>query len=249
MAHNRHTNPPASRRDQSPRRLDPIAPVYFFTPDLECEIGKLDGVVSVRVISTGLNIEEIHVIATPDRVPKKLVRDIESLLLVRFGIRVDHRKIGIVQLVPGHTLPAESTRPRILSVKKVELPEGIDIQVELDSGGQSVQGSSRVVPGESELAAASRALIAAIEKLLNATDGVHLQEVSLVTLGQQQVVVVLLNWLWDDQVLFLVGATIARDDPLEAAARATFDALNRKLVQVKPSPNLAQSTIPDRIGN
>ena len=227
---------PRGNRSKAPspatRQQEPIAPVYFFTPDIEREIGKLDSVISARVLSSGNTIEEIHVLASPGRPPKKLVRDIESLLIVHFGIRVDHRKIGIVHLGQEAGRAREAARPQILSVVEKRTEDNFAVVIDLWQDGLVFQGEATMRPGETELHVSSRALLAAIEKLLNLTNIIVIKDVATVTMNGQQIVVVLLNWLMDEEVLSLVGATASQGNPLEAAARATFDALNRKLVRV-----------------
>ncbi len=208
------------------------SPTYLFTPSLELELARLDGVISCRVLSDGLNIEEIHVVAEPDRVPKKLVRNIESLLLVQFGIRIDHRKISIVQSGRTRSLPPEPPRPQIRAVSKSESPYGIEVDIELARGEESVRGVGRAWAGESELHAGCRALLDALGSLLKWESVCRLVDLSTTMLGGQQIVVVLLEWSLDEDSMYLVGATPVRDNPAQAAARATFDALNRKLVQM-----------------
>src|SRR5512135_2211535 len=139
MTHNRRSvfNPVSPSRPPKPlERLERVQPVYFFTPDLEREINKLDGVTSCRVLSTGIEIEEIHVISPLDRTPKKVVRDIESLLLVHFGIRIDHRKISIVQLGQSAAPPLTLARPRIKRVETRAAGAGREVCVEINLSGR-----------------------------------------------------------------------------------------------------------------
>jgi hypothetical protein len=49
----------------------------------------------------------IHVIATADREPRHVVRDVESLLKARLDLDVYYKKIGVVQIIePDETAPA-----------------------------------------------------------------------------------------------------------------------------------------------
>jgi hypothetical protein len=235
MAHIRrstvHTPPPA-RVVRSPERLERVQPVYFFTPDLEREINKLDGVTSARVLSTGAEIDEIHVIAPRGRTPKKVVRDIESLLLVRFGIRVDHRKISVVQVGQEAAPSLVPSRPQIHKIEKVPSGEGMGVCVEISVNGSFISGIGSHLAHESELHASSRALINSIDKLLNTQGALALQDVSVLEVSDQRIVLAVLSWTVEGQEKILVGATVERGDPLEDAARATLDAVNRKLVRI-----------------
>jgi hypothetical protein len=68
--------------------------------EIQSEISSLAGVISSHVVMSpdGLGVDEIHVVATFDRMPKQIVRDIESLILNSHGIRIDHKVISIAQL-------------------------------------------------------------------------------------------------------------------------------------------------------
>ena len=64
-------------------------------------IDRIKGIVrsSVSLGSDG-QISEVHIIASPERPPKRIVRDVESLLVTRFGVRIDYRRVSLVQLDP-----------------------------------------------------------------------------------------------------------------------------------------------------
>ncbi len=213
-------------------RLERVQTAYFFTPDLEREIDKLDGVTSARVLSTGTEIDEIHVIATRDRTPKKLVRDIESLLLVRFGMRIDHRKISVVQMGQLSEESAAPSRPTIEKIEKKSSDGHTSICVEIRVNGSFISGVGSHLAHETDLHASSRALINSIEKLLHTQGALALQEVTVIETSGQRIVLAVLSWTLEGHEEILVGATVARGDPLEDAARATFDAVNRKLVRI-----------------
>ncbi len=234
MAHNRQTRFQSVSPSYASRpleHLERIQPVYFYTPDIEREINRLDGVTSCRVLSTGVEIEEIHVISPPDRTPKKIVRDIESLLLVHFGIRIDHRRISVVQLGQA-TSPLEGlARPRIARVDKATTSAGVEVRVEIDSQGRTVIGMASAEPGESDSHLSSRALLLALEQLLNREGVLSVHEVASIRVGPQELVIALLRSRLGEPEEVLVGASVARGDPLRDAARATFDAVNRKLVR------------------
>lgn len=225
-------SPPSSRAAKPLANLERVRPVYFFTPDLEREINSLEGVTISRVLSTGAEIDEIHVIAPRDRIPKKVVRDIESLLLVKFGIRVDHRKISVVQTGAERLPSPMPSRPQILEIVKTGTGEAERVNVRICLEGDSIEGVGEYTPAETILLAGSRALINAIEKLLNTQGVLGIKDVSVVEASGQRIVLAVLTWTMEGQEEILVGASVARGEPLEDAVRATFDAVNRKLVRI-----------------
>lgn len=72
-------------------------------------ITALTGVVSARVVLNHKgHVDEIHVLATDEVVPKQVVRNVQSALMAELETRVDHRKISVAPLDP----PGVATKPR-----------------------------------------------------------------------------------------------------------------------------------------
>ncbi|MEQ1857412.1 MAG: hypothetical protein ABL963_13215, partial [Longimicrobiales bacterium] len=73
----------------------------------------LPGVVSARVVARpGGDVEEIHLLTTTDIKPKQTVRNVESALLARLDLSVDHRKISVAQTTtekPAVPVPAPAS--------------------------------------------------------------------------------------------------------------------------------------------
>ncbi len=219
---------PFDRRAHWAPRLEALPPAYFFAPDVEREINRLENVTAAKVLSNGTGIDEIHVVTSLDRSPKKTVRDIESLLMVRFGIRIDHRCISIVQMEgPQSAYSPSSNRPQI---KEVSRAEGA-LKLTLAVGNSLIEGRAQADEGESELRAMGRAAIHAIEQLLKSPGALTIVNTHVAELSGNQAVVVLVQWAFGEQQELLIGSSLVRDDPLEAMARATLDAVNRRVVR------------------
>lgn len=232
--------PPQSTRIKPLQNLEQVRPKYFFTPDLERAINQLDGVISARVLTTGTEIDEIHVLAPLDRTPKKIVRNIESLLLVTFGIRVDHRRISVVQTERKQTAEPMVARLRIEAIENLTPPDHRHgVRVRVRAAETIITGMGYAREDESELHSSSRAVISAIEQMLNTAGVLALDHLQVLELRDRKVVIVIVNWLFSGQEELLAGASVARDDLVEAAARATLDAMNRKLVRMQPAESAA----------
>lgn len=77
-------------------------PETIAAAEYERVICQVKGVLSARLVTDSEGqIQEIHVLATPDRSPKQVVRDIETAVLVQLGIPLDHKKISVAQLEDG----------------------------------------------------------------------------------------------------------------------------------------------------
>ncbi|HUF74939.1 MAG TPA: hypothetical protein VMM35_01615 [Longimicrobiales bacterium] len=70
----------------------------------------LPGVVSARVVARpGGEVDEIHLLTTTEVKPKQTVRNVESALLARLDLSVDHRKVSVAQTSEsGHGLPEQA---------------------------------------------------------------------------------------------------------------------------------------------
>jgi len=67
--------------------------------EIESVIRQLRDVLSARVVADQRGaIQEIHVLISGSRNPKQTVRDIESAVMARLGVSVDHRKVSVAQI-------------------------------------------------------------------------------------------------------------------------------------------------------
>ncbi len=66
--------------------------------ELQEKIIGLEGVISCKLTGEEQRLDEIHIIASKNRDPKKIVRDIETMVLVTIGKEIDHKKISIAQV-------------------------------------------------------------------------------------------------------------------------------------------------------
>ena len=77
----------------------PFMPTLRLLPDLEDAIRQLTGVRAASVVTDGqANPTEVHVLASPGKPAKQLVRDVQSLAMAQFGIDIDHRIVSVVQI-------------------------------------------------------------------------------------------------------------------------------------------------------
>src|SRR5215213_70931 len=108
-------------------------------------LSQVRGVMAVRVVLEEQGqIDELHIVGSPGRSAKQMVRDIESLLFVRGGVRVDHRKISLVQIAESAIQPAQ-VRIRLLDISHTP-GDPATVTVALGMEEQRVQGVGRSRP-------------------------------------------------------------------------------------------------------
>jgi hypothetical protein len=210
---------------------------------LEEEIVRIPGVQSVRIVG-GDHPSEIHVVATPDRSPKQVVRDVQSLASAGFGIPIDHRIVSVVQLeaprppdpvvepAPSAAPEREHARPIVDSIVVAHKSEGGWVRVVLKwPDGASTEGAIAAgTTREIRARAAAFAVARAIEEPL-AQKGAKLDidQVVIDRLGSSDSVHVRATYFENGSTVPVTGSALIYDDAATAAVHALLHAVNRKL--------------------
>lgn len=200
---------------------------------IERLVKQVRGVVAVRVVpdSTG-QVGEVHVVADPGRSPKQMVRDVESMIYVRGGVRVDHRKISLVQIAETMLRPP-AVRPRLRLLDSVHHDDaaGTRVAVTLGLGERALHGESQGEAGVADDLAqlAGEATLQALNGAVGDQAQLRLRHVQVNPFDGMEVCLAHVALLADDATTSLLGVAMVRDDLLATAARATLDAVNRTL--------------------
>jgi hypothetical protein len=115
---------------------------------------RLRDVRSCRIITdeTGA-ISEIHVVASSDRPPKMIARDVETALKAELGLQIDYRKIGVVMIdTAGSDLNKVGVQagPDHPSISPPDDPVSIDDLVDerlMEMGDAAVQDEIETISG------------------------------------------------------------------------------------------------------
>jgi len=154
-------------------------------PKIEELLSQVRGVMAVRVVLEEQGqIDELHIVGSPERSAKQMVRDIESLLFVRGGVRVDHRKISLVQIAESAIQPVQ-VRVRLLDISRSN-GDPATMTVVLGMDNQRVQGVGRSRPDHSDQSEhlAGYATIHALDQLIGARGQFRLENMERKPFGQ-----------------------------------------------------------------
>ncbi len=198
------------------------------THELEETLARLPSITAVRVASEGDRVTEVHVLASHQKAPKQVVRDVQTLALARFGITIDRRVISVVQIGPD-TMAADEDRPAIMGVH--EIPEGprTTVAVTLGWHGEEYVGTATGPAGQSaRLRLVGEAALRAIESLLG-DDALALDSIGNPSIGMKTVVVAVVVATGERGEEITVGSALSSGDVSETAVRAVLDALNRRI--------------------
>lgn len=223
--------------------------------ELEEAVTTVPGVLRCRILVTDAGaIDEVHVVATTERSPKTIVRDVETLLAGRYGLRVDYRRISVAQVTdPVHTLPAlrfvihsqhvATDRPRNRAEVTVTL--GVSDEPEARYVGRAAGLPVR----RQVMRTAAEATLQAVSQALRGDVTFTVDEVTSVEMGVGTVYVCALSLLWSrGREDVVVGAALDRGDMLLAVVRATLDAVNRRVAHLplrRGSPEPVEEGVQD----
>jgi hypothetical protein len=213
-------------------------------PDLEDALRALPDVQAVSIVTTGdATPTEVHVLASPGKPAKQIVRDVQSLAMASFDLDLDHRIVSVVQIGnsavedaagppdddPTHGEDLQAGRPVIASVSMLTAQREATASVSIGVGDDRYEGVAR---GSSALSGRSRlvavATINALEELLGLP--CEVEAAMIVAAGAHDAALVVLS-LTQPRVgqQVLSGSAVVRADPTDAIARAVLSALNRQL--------------------
>lgn len=202
---------------------------------LEQLIYQVRGVHAARLITDPQGqINEVHVVGTLQRSPKQIVRDIESILYVRGGVRLDHRKISLVQ-VAERAPQAAARRLQLVEVTARNDGASPSVSVGLVMQEQRFEGLERG-SGEPWSALAASATIYALNAVVGSRGNFRLEHLQRQPLGTIEIFLAHLSFVLDGGFETLLGVSVVREDEATAAARAVLDAANRRVERLLSEP-------------
>ncbi len=190
-------------------------------------ISQLEGVLAVNVTQyNDGDISEVHVLSDETRNPKRLVRDIETVLQVETGTPFDHKKISIAQINREKHNGEPLDRIEIIGVylRPKEPVCTIELKYREEEYSYKYHGDELDEPQEIVL----KALTRAVEVFIKPPFRIKIKDVQE-TLMREKVVVIILQLKWKQGEEVMVGASLVDENIPLALAKAFFHALNRKL--------------------
>lgn len=195
---------------------------------LEDSIRRITGVEAVRVVVRGEDLVEIHILATPGKPPKQVVRDVQSVALAAHGIQVDRRIVSVVQIEPGDL--GVGDRVTIQDVAEEIDGSRMKITVNLEWHEVKLSGSAEgPAASTTRLRLVAQATIAALEQALSREVAFAVAAVDIPQIGGTPVAIAQVVLVKGQQERLLVGSSITDGDPARSMVRAVLDAVNRQV--------------------
>lgn len=195
-------------------------------------VSKINGVIQVKIVPENDEIKEMHILAGSLRSPKQIVRDIESSLLATYNYRIDRRVISIAQIDTVDY--KEIKRIKLGGISMNSCGNEIEFTVRLENEDEEFAGSQKGIKTTSgKKKVIAQATCKAVEKVIGQAPLFDVQDVVINTCKEITYVSVVINILENESEEILIGSAIVRNDLNEAIAKATLDAINRKIQKVK----------------
>jgi hypothetical protein len=195
-----------------------------------CQIAEVE---AVRVVlGNDREILEVHVLASGQKAPRQIVRDIESLLLTVFDLPIDHKKISVALIqAPTESATSHQGRPRIRNIR-TDISDGqARVEVVLTHDGAEGLGSAEGPASQNgRLRLAALAALDAARKFQCADINWTLEHAEIVQAGgTEKIALTCLSALSKAGEKRHTGSAMVKVDEADAIVKATLSALNRNL--------------------
>jgi len=192
-------------------------------------IGKLSGVINSSIVFSNNEISELHVLADTCRSPKQIVRDIQSALMVQYGVVIDHKVISIAQ-IPSENDPRAHSRLVFEEISLCKNKNNSSATVTLTDGDDSFSGTASSLNDHREIhKMVSQATLNAIGNFVDSGVALSVSDVKSFDLTGEKAVAVCIAVKSKDKVDHFIGSSFVGDDIGTAVVKATMDALNRRI--------------------
>lgn len=194
--------------------------------DFEDIICKIDGVTKCKIVSSGDELNEIHVLAGSSRSPKQISRDIETALLTLKDYKVDRKIISIAQI--NTDLEQRVGRVKLEGISLTSFENTVKCEVSLDYEEETYQVVETGLKSSAiKKNIVARSTLKAVEKILGQENLFDVMNVFVTHFGDISFVSVLVTMVLNNSEETMVGASIVKDDINESIAKASLDAINR----------------------
>ncbi len=194
--------------------------------DLNQKINKLEGIISCKI--TGDNdIDEVHIIADKKRNPKRIVRDVETIILVNQDKDIDHKKISIAQFEHDDE-KHDIDRLEIISIFKENNNPVCHYRLKINDN--IFEGTSDDYPDEPLMYKAANGMAKMLEKYIKLPGKLRVENVFKTGLRDDIIVVQITLYNEHGMEERLLGATYVNQDLPLAVGKGVLKALNRKII-------------------
>jgi hypothetical protein len=198
---------------------------------IEQYLSKIGSVISCKINTNDKGeIEELHIISDTNRSCKQISRDIQSILVSKFDIDLDYKKISIAQVDEDSLNNHRGFRLRLKNIEYNTSGTKIDVKVVLEKGETSYEGCvSGPNTSFNSLRILANATLKAIENFTGISDIYILEDIADIDLARSQAVIAAVTFVTQEKEQLFSGSAFVNRDKKEAIVKATLDAVNRSI--------------------
>lgn len=203
---------------------------------VERALTTVPGVLGARLVpGFERQVDELHVLTSLDKAPKQAVRDIQTVLMARFGVPTDHRVISVVQLDEQKVGGPAASRVTIDHIAMTHAGLEVRAEVALRDGETALVGTGEgpATPAGRNRAV-GRATLDAVRSLLGEGHVVELEGTDITGVLGRQVAISVVQFRAARGEHTVAGSALVRDATEDAIARSVLDALNRTIAEAAP---------------
>lgn len=217
--------------------------------ELERELCRLPEVNAVRVVEDEIGRPiEVHILASREKHPKQVVRDVQSVAMATFGLELDRRVVSVVQLEGGAGDEAvvssaanghapSSPGPARVTIGGIAVDRRnlrCEVRVTLSQGGEESVGTAEgTIAPSARARLVAQATLDALRHLVPAVDAADIETATIARVGPRDVAVTTVVFMNPPVEEFASGSALVRESEQDAVARSVLDALNRRLPQLR----------------
>jgi hypothetical protein len=203
--------------------------------EVERALTTVPGVLGARLVP-GFDrpVDELHVLTSLSKAPKQAVRDLQTVLMARFGVSTDHRVISVVQLDDDAIAGGPERRGRVVVGRVAVAHEALEVQatVVLRDGDDELLGEATGPSSATgQRRAVAEATLAAIRPVLADTGRISLDGADVSEVLGRRVAIALVGFRTGRGEHTVAGSAMVRDAEADAIARSVLDALNRSIAE------------------
>ncbi len=192
--------------------------------DLESVILRIPEVQGAQVLTDDGENPKIHVLATSERAPRHIVREVTALVR-SFGLgNADPDWVTVVQVHDDNDSSFSSTRLTIAGFSVGHVAGGISATCRLRRSDVVYEATA---PGPSIPTAMSAATVGSVNQALAHLGQLTFNGVDIIRSGGAEVVLVTVAEAGEE---ILSGSAVVRDSLEDSVIRATLDAVNRRFL-------------------
>lgn len=197
--------------------------------EMEFFLNSIKSVISSKVISDSNNeICEIHVLSDNSRHSKQIARDIRTALLSKFNADVDYKIISVAQIDKNISFNSDF---RLLyeGYTNETTSDRIKIKTKLSWDNKEYLGEAEGIKSDKQsLVVAAKSTLAAI-KLAIDFDCFIVEDIQYSKITGKDALLVAITQVNNGKEEVFVGASIVENNKIDAAIKATLNAINRKI--------------------